>query len=410
LAAFAAIGLTIVGARFVLNPVYRLIATIGVREAMVASVLLTVVLIEILMRGVGLSPALGAFIAGVVLADSEYRHEISADLAPFEGLLLGLFFVAVGMSLNLLLVMEQPLVLLGAAAGLIAMKALVLWPLGRWQGLKPRSAGRFSLALSQGGEFAFVLMSVALAGAVIAPGFADRLLIIVTLSMIATPILLFLEDVLLGEEKPTEPVYDDMPKEEGHVIIAGFGRFGQIVARVLAARRIPFTALDTSARQVDFVRRFGNKIYYGDPSRLDILEAAQVGSARGFVLAIDDVEASLRTAALVNRHYPHLPVYARARDRQHVHRLMDLGVKVIERETFLSALELSEHVLRGLGLDEPTVRRTTQAFAEMDRRRLFEDYQHATDAEKLRANAMKQAEELEELFRQDAEQKQASAG
>jgi glutathione-regulated potassium-efflux system protein KefB len=201
-----------------------------------------------------------------------------------------------------------------------------------------------------------------------------------------------------------------MPKEEGHVIIAGFGRFGQIVARVLAARRIPFTALDTSARQVDFVRRFGNKIYYGDPSRLDILEAAQVGSARGFVLAIDDVEASLRTAALVTRHYPHLPVYARARDRQHVHRLMDLGVKVIERETFLSALELSEHVLRGLGLDEPTVRRTTQAFAEMDRRRLFEDYQHATDAEKLRANAMKQAEELEELFRQDAEQKQASAG
>jgi glutathione-regulated potassium-efflux system protein KefB len=410
LAAFAAIGLTIVGARFVLNPVYRLIATIGVREAMVASVLLTVVLIEILMRGVGLSPALGAFIAGVVLADSEYRHEISADLAPFEGLLLGLFFVAVGMSLNLLLVMEQPLVLVGAAAGLIAMKALVLWPLGRWQGLKPRSAGRFSLALSQGGEFAFVLVSVALAGAVIAPGFADRLLIIVTLSMIATPILLFLEDVLLGEEKPTEPVYDDMPKEEGHVIIAGFGRFGQIVARVLAARRIPFTALDTSARQVDFVRRFGNKIYYGDPSRLDILEAAQVGSARGFVLAIDDVEASLRTAALVTRHYPHLPVYARARDRQHVHRLMDLGVKVIERETFLSALELSEHVLRGLGLDEPTVRRTTQAFAEMDRRRLFEDYQHATDAEKLRANAMKQAEELEELFRQDAEQKQASAG
>ena len=407
LAAFAAIGLTIVGARFVLNPVYRLIATIGVREAMVASVLLTVVLIEILMRAVGLSAALGAFIAGVVLADSEYRHEISADIAPFEGLLLGLFFVAVGMSLNVLLIAEQPLVLIGAAAGLIAIKGCVLWPLGRWQGLKARPAGRFALALSQGGEFAFVLVAVGLAGGVIASQFADRLTIIVTLSMIATPLLLFAEELVLGREKPQEPVYDDMPEEQGHVIIAGFGRFGQIVARVLAARRIPFTALDASASQVDFVRRFGSKIYFGDPSRLDILKAAQVGSARGFVLAMDDVEASLRTAALVTRHYPQLPIYARARDRQHVHRLMDLGVKVIERETFLSALELSGEVLRGLGLDEPTVRRTTQAFAEMDRRRLFEDYKHSTDVEKLRANAMKQAEELEELFRKDAEEKQA---
>lgn len=408
LAAFAAIGITIVGARFVLNPLYRFIATIGVREAMVASVLLTIVLIEILMRAVGLSPALGAFIAGVVLADSEYRHEISADIAPFEGLLLGLFFVAVGMSLSVPVLVDEPLVLIAAAVGLIVLKAAVLWPLARWHGLSARSAGRFALALSQGGEFAFVLVAVALGGAVIGPDFAARLTIIVTLSMMATPLLLVAEELPSRRERP-EPVYDDMPEEEGRVIIAGFGRFGQIVARVLAARRIPFTALDSSASQVEFIRRYGSEIYFGDPSRLDVLEAAQVGSARGFVLAMDNTEASLRTAALVARHYPHVPIYARARDRQHFHKLLELGVKVIERETFLSALELSGEVLRGLGLDEPTVRRTTQAFAEMDRRRLLDDYKHASDEEKLRANAMKQAEQLEELFRRDAEQKQTPA-
>lgn len=406
LAAISAIGLTIVGARFVLNPLYRLIATIGVREAMVASVLLTVVLIELLMRAVGLSPALGAFIAGVVLADSEYRHEISADIAPFEGLLLGLFFVAVGMSLNVGLVAEHPISLVGAAVGVITVKAAVLWLLGNWQGLTGRPVRRFSLALSQGGEFAFVLVAVALFGGVIAPEIADRLSIIVTLSMIATPILLFGEELVTGRAGPQEPVYDEIPKEVGHVIIAGFGRVGQIVARVLAARRIPFTALEVSADQVDFVRRFGSKIYYGDASRLDILEAAHTGSASTFVLAIDDVETSLRTAELVRRHYPQVPICARARNRQHVHRLMDLGVQVIERETFLSSLKLSSDVLRGLGLDEETVRRTTQAFAEMDQRRLFEDYRHSSDLDKLRANAMRQAEELQELFLKDAEYRQ----
>jgi glutathione-regulated potassium-efflux system protein KefB len=364
--------------------------------------------VEIAMRAAGLSPALGAFIAGMVLADSEYRHEIEADIAPFEGLLLGLFFIAVGMSLNMGLVAGEPLMMIGAAAGLIGVKALILWGLGRWYGLKQRPAGRFALALSQGGEFAFVLAAAALAEGVIPRSVADPLIVIVTLSMVATPLLLLAEQMLSARVRAPEPVYDDMPKEEAHVIIAGFGRFGQIVARILAARRIPFTALDISASQVDFVRRFGNKIYFGDASRLDILEAAQAEKARAFVLAIDDVEASLRTAEIVKRHFPLLPVYARARNRQHVHRLMDLGVTVIERETFLASVELTRQVLRGLGLDEPTVRRTVQAFTEMDERRLFEDYRHFTDTEKLLANAMKQAEELEELFRRDAEEKQVA--
>ena len=179
------------------------------------------------------------------------------------------------------------------------------------------------------------------------------------------------------------------------------GRFGQIVARILRARRIPFTALDISAEQVDFIRRFGSEIYYGDASRLEILEAARTDRARAFVLAIDDMDASLRTAELVRRHYPDIPVYARARNRTHVHKLMDLGVTVIERETFRAALEIARQTLRGMGLSEAEVRRTIATFSEMDTRRLVADYQIASDPDKMRVNAMRQAEELEHLFNQD---------
>jgi glutathione-regulated potassium-efflux system protein KefB len=185
-------------------------------------------------------------------------------------------------------------------------------------------------------------------------------------------------------------------------VIAGLGRFGQIVARILRAKRMAFTALDASPEQVDFVRRFGSKIYYGDASRFEILEAAQTGKARAFVLAIDDVDASLRTAQLVRRHYPHVPIYARARNRTHAHKLMDLGVQEFERETFLSSLDLSRRLLRGLGLSEAEARRTVNTFGTMDTRRLVDDYRYFTDTEKMRVNAMRQAEELEQLFEADA--------
>ena len=205
------------------------------------------------------------------------------------------------------------------------------------------------------------------------------------------------------ERRPAAvPLYDKaLPQGEGHVVIAGLGRFGQIVARILRARRIPFTALDISAEQVDFIRRFGSEIYYGDASRLEILEAARTDRARAFVLAIDDMDASLRTAELVRRHYPDIPVYARARNRTHVHKLMDLGVTVIERETFRAALEIARQTLRGMGLSEAEVRRTIATFSEMDTRRLVADYQIASDPDKMRVNAMRQAEELEHLFNQD---------
>ena len=399
LLAIAAIVLT---GRFLLARLYRFVAATGLQEAMTATALLTVIVIVILMNAAGLSAALGAFIAGLVLADSEYRHEIEANIAPFEGLLLGFFFVAVGMSLDLTLLARYPFAIALAVLGLVIVKVAVLWPLGRTMRLNLAGSRRLALALSQGGEFAFVLTAAAVAERAVSLTTANLIDVVVTLSMATTPFLLMLDDWLKALRPPAAPLYDKaMPQGDGHVVIAGLGRFGQIVARILRARHIPFTALDVSAEQVDFIRRFGSEIYYGDASRLDILEAAQTGRARGFVLAIDDVEASLRTAELVRRHYPDLPVYARARNRTHVHKLMDLGVTVIERETFRAALEIARQTLRGMGLSEAEVRRTISTFSEMDTRRLVEDYQVASDPDKMRANAMRQAEELEHLFNQD---------
>ncbi|MFO1090279.1 MAG: monovalent cation:proton antiporter-2 (CPA2) family protein [Hyphomicrobiales bacterium] len=399
--ALAAIALIIVASRFLLTRLYRLVAATGLQESMTASALLTIVVIVIVMHFVGLSAALGAFIAGVVLADSEYRHEIEANIQPFEGLLLGLFFVAVGMSIDTGVLFGEPGLVAMCVAALVAIKTLVLWPLGRRMRLDNANARRLGLALSQGGEFAFVLAAAALAERVITAETANLLNVVVAVSMAVTPLLLIIDDRLRGKAKVEAPKFDDMPKEEGHVVIAGLGRFGQIVARILRARKIPFTALDVSPEQVDFVRRFGSQIYYGDASRYEILEAAQTGKARAFVLAIDDPDASVRTAELVRRHYPNVPIYARARNRTHAHRLMDLGVTEFERETFLSSLDLTRRILRGLGFSEAESRRTVNTFAVMDVNRLVDDYKHFTDVEKMRANARRQAEELEQLFEED---------
>jgi glutathione-regulated potassium-efflux system protein KefB len=403
------LGVIVVG-RFLLARLYRIVAATGVREAMTASALLTVVGVALVMEAAGLSAALGAFIAGALLADSEYRHQIEADIAPFEGLLLGLFFIAVGMSIDLTVLFGSPLTLLAIVVVLIAVKTAVLYVAGRWWGLKSDSARRLGLVISQGGEFAFVLFAAGALAGVIGQQLANLLTLAVTLSMAATPVLVLVDDMIRRRGAPETPDYEMPPGGDGHVIVAGFGRFGQIVARVLRARQIPFTALDTSIAQVDFVKSFGSKIYYGDAGRLDILRAAEARKARAFVLAIDDVEPSLRVAETVRKNFPDLPIYARARDRVHVHRLMDLGVSIIERETFLSALELTRRLLRGFGLSEAEVKRLTETFKRQDEKRLYEDYQYYTDPEKIRANALSQAVELEELFMRDVEEFPAADG
>lgn len=402
-AAFAigAILTVVVVGRYLLSRLYKLVAMTGVREALTASALLTVVGVALLMEAVGLSAALGAFLAGALLADSPYRHQIEADIAPFEGLLLGLFFTAIGMALNLNLLADQTLVILAGVAGLVAVKAGVIFVLGRMRGLDTPAARRLAMAVSQGGEFAFVLFSTALGANVIERDLAELLSVIVTLSMLSTPLLLAADSLIARRTEQSSDAHDDMPEEMGHVVIAGFGRFGQITARVLSARGIPFTALDNSPEQVDLVARFGSRAYFGDASRLHILEAAQTRKARAFVLAIDDVEASVRTAEIVRRHFPDVPVFARARNRQHAHRLMDLGIKHIRRETFLSALDLTREVLGGLGFSNAEITSMTEAFRQHDEQRLFEDYADYTDQQKLQVKARKYHEELVDLFRQD---------
>ena len=398
----------VVVGRYVLNAAYRLVARTRVKEAMTASALLTVVGVTLVMQQAGLPESLGAFLAGVLLADSDYRHEIMADIAPFEGLLLGLFFTAIGMSLNFGLIAQTPNLVLAIVAGLLAIKGLILFILGRRLGLESRPARRLALALSQGGEFAFVLFASGARTGVLETPVADLLSVAVTLSMAATPLLLLIDELLTP--KPVKALaFDELPDKAGHVVVAGFGRVGQIVARILSAKRIPVTALDANPEQVDFVRKFGAQIYYGDASRPEILEAAQTGKARAFVLAIDDEEASVRVAGLVRRNYPNVPIYARARHRRHVHRLMDEGIKVIRRETFLASVDLTREVLRGLGLPEREVRHTVDTFQTMDRRRLYEDYKDYTDLEKLQARARSYGQELEEQFAKDAAEQAKAA-
>ncbi|HWJ18933.1 MAG TPA: cation:proton antiporter [Geobacterales bacterium] len=401
--ALAVIGLIIVVGHYVLDRLYHVLASTQVREAMIAASLLTVAGVSLLMTEIGLSASLGAFLAGVLLADSSFRHKLQADIEPFEMLLLALFFTSIGMSLNFNALISQPGLIAAAVAMLVSAKILVLYLLGRWQRLSVPSARRFAIVTSQGGEFAFVVFASAEQGGVLTPGSASALGIIVTLSMVTTPLLLALDDLIRKRIRKAEPVYDKLPSQDGHVVISGFGRVGQVVARILTAKGIPFTALDADPDQVQLVSQFGNKSYFGDASQLSILEAAETGKATAFVLAIDDVEKALKTAELVKTYFPHVPIYARARNRRHVHQLMDLGVKHIERETFVSSLELTRDVLRGLGLPEGEIRFTVDTFKEHDEALLYENYAHYTDTQKVATLAMKRSDELAQVLAEDWE-------
>jgi glutathione-regulated potassium-efflux system protein KefB len=399
----AAIGFIVIAGHYVLDRLYHVLASTQVREAMTAAALLTVAGVSLLMTEIGLSASLGAFLAGVLLADSSFRHQLEADIEPFEMLLLALFFTSIGMALNFGELVKQPGPIAAAVCGLVAVKYAVLYAIGRWQRLDGSAARRFAIVTSQGGEFAFVVFASAQQGDVLMPGSASALGIIVTLSMATTPVLLGLDDFIRKRIRKAEPVYDDLPDNNGHVVIAGFGRVGQIVARILTAKGIPFTALDADPDQVQLVSQFGNKSYFGDASRLSILEAAEMSKARAFVLAIDNVEKSLKTAEIVKTYFPHVPVYARARNRRHVHQLMDLGIENIEREAFLSSLELTRDVLRGLGLPEGEIRFTVDTFKEHDEALLYENYAHYTDIEKMAALALQRSEELAQILAQDWE-------
>lgn len=408
----AIVGLILVG-RKVLHPVFGWIATLGNRETFTAAALLVVVGATLLMEAVGLSASLGAFLAGVVLADSQYRHELEADLEPFKGLLLGLFFMAVGMEANLGLLLKQPLLLLAITGGLLAVKFVVLLAIGRIAGQRASATRKLALSLAQGGEFAFVIFQLARQQALMPGALADLLTVAVTLSMLAWPLLFLLEDRFITpllDRQPAAP-YDPIAETDNPVVIAGYGRVGQIVARVLMVKRIPFTVLEVDPQQVDYVRRFGNEVYFGDASRLDLLNAAGVQRAKVFVLAIDDVETSLKTAELVHRHFPGVEIHARARNRMHAYRLMDLGVTKVMRETWLSSVAMSEGVLVDLGFAPEHAKRTAKRFAEHDEQSLRKQHAIYDDETSLVQSVQQAREELRNLFEQDAAvtDKEASA-
>ncbi|HEX8824590.1 MAG TPA: monovalent cation:proton antiporter-2 (CPA2) family protein [Archangium sp.] len=390
--------------RFLVRPLFRLIASTQLQEIFTATALLVVVGVALLMSFVGISMALGAFLAGVLLADSEYRHELEADLDPFKGLLLGLFFIAVGMSMNLALVTHQPLRIAACVVGLMAIKGGVLYWLGRPIGLMLQGRRIMALALAQGGEFAFVLFGVAATAGVMERELTELLVVVVSLSMAVTPLLLTLHDTLVQRmlRRTVAVEYDRVEEaDQQPVLIAGFGRYGQVIGRVLNMLDIGFTALEVSPEQVDFVRRYGNKIHYGDASRLELLRAAGASQAKLFVLAIDDPDASVRTAELVRRNFPQLPVYARARNRAHAYRLLDQGVKVLNRETLLSSLEMAAHVLRGLGFEEERARDIVERFRVHDEELLLKQHAVYQDEEQFMRSVLQSREELRSLFEQD---------
>jgi len=396
------VGAMILGGRYVLYHVFRWITQTRVQEVFTAMALLTVVGTAVLMETAGLSMALGAFLAGVLLAESEYRHALEADIDPFKGILLGLFFISVGMSLNLQEIHGQWGFVIALVLALLAVKFSVLAVLGRIGGLSWDHTLKLAGVLPQGGEFAFVLLGVTVSAGLIARETSDLLVVVVILSMAATPLVYLLVNQLLHPPQ-IETDFDEIQSSDSPVIIAGFGRVGQIVARILRAKKIPFTALDVSSEHVDFVRRFGNKIYYGDASRLDMLRAANAENAKLFVLAIDDVETSIRTARLVREHFPHLKILARARNRKHAYRLMDIGGVTVWREVFYSSLRITEGVLKALGLPDSEVRQAVSTFEQHDTQRLRRDHDSHTDEEKMMYLARESAKELEELFDRDAE-------
>ncbi len=393
----------VAGGRYLLRPALRIAAGSKTPEIFTATALLVVIGAALLMQVAGMSMVLGAFLAGMLLADSEYRHQLEADIAPFKGLLLGLFFIAVGMSVNIGLLLGAPVRIAMIVVALMAAKAIVLVPLGRAFGMcDRRAAARLAAVMSQGGEFAFVLFGITAREGILPVSLTDELILAVAVSMLLTPFAYLLTERLGARlERRAEPEYDPMANEQNGVIIAGFGRVGQIVARLLKVFDIPFTALEIDASQVDVVRRYGNRVHYGDASRVDILRAAGAEHARIFVLAIDDVEASVRTAETVKRYFPELRIIARARNRRHAHALMDLGIEHIFRETLLSSLAMSKRVLTNLGFAVKEVESVAERFRERDTRLLRDQHAIYRSEEQLIQSARDTAAEFTSLLKAD---------
>jgi glutathione-regulated potassium-efflux system ancillary protein KefC len=366
--AVGVIAATMIGGHFLAQPVFRHIARTRQREIFTAFALLLVLGIAWGFESAGLSMALGTFLAGVLLAESEYRHEIEAAVEPFKGLLLGLFFIAVGMSVDFGVLMSRPMLILGLVIGLFVLKGVVLWIIARAAKLPLSETPLFILLLAQGGEFAFVLLTLGIQREVLPLEAAQAITLAVAISMLLTPFLLVAHDRLLAPrfaaKAPARPA--DAP-EAGKVIVAGLGRVGQVVARLLNGAGYLPTILDDDPDHVEQSRRFGFRVFYGDATRLDLLEAAGAAHANFLIITLDDPVATTQLARTAVKHFPDLRIIARARDMRHMFELRDIGVEIIERETFQSALELGRAALAAVGADAERAKRAVQKFAEHDK-------------------------------------------
>lgn len=402
----------LLGGWLVVPRLFRAVGGAKTHEVFTATALLVVVGAAALAHWGGLSASLGAFAAGVLLSDTEWRHEIKADIEPFQGLLLGFFFISVGMSADLGLALDRPALVAGGVAALVATKIAVAFVLGLWKRGSVQSASRFGFSLAQGSEFAFVLFGVAAAHGALARGEAELATLVVAASMVAAPIVFSASERLLiprlGPHRP-EPAFDAIDGAGAPVIICGFGRMGQIVGRVLHMRGIAFTALDKDPTQIAVVRRFGGKVYYGDPERADVLRAAGAETAQVLVVAADDPDSALAVVDAARREFPHLAVLARARNRRHAHLLMDRGVGLIVRETFHSSLKLSALVMERLGITAEEAAQTIRIFAEHDERNLVASQAIHHDEARMIQSAREAAEELAALLEADRQREDAPA-
>jgi monovalent cation:proton antiporter-2 (CPA2) family protein len=390
------------GGRFLVRPVFRYLASARLHEIFTAAALVLVVGIALAMQKIGLSPALGTFLAGVVLAESEYRHELESDIEPFKGLLLGLFFISVGASIDLHLIQSQPLLIVSLVVTLLLVKFLLLICIGKLAGLERSQNFTFAFALAQGGEFAFVLTSFAVQNQVIDQNVGSLLVATVALSMVMSPFLFTLN------EKLVQPLFssllpdreaDKIDEKDNPVILAGFGRFGHIVGRILSLQRIKTTVLDLDAEQVELVRKLGAKVFYGDASRLELLQAAGAGKAKLIIIAIDDEEKSLIIVEMVKKYFPNLQILARAKGRDHAYRLLSLGVQNIFRETLGSSLDLSVAALRILGFRAYEAQRVAKSFRDYDEQTVRELAQFASNETQYIEKARERIRTIDEIFK-----------
>jgi glutathione-regulated potassium-efflux system ancillary protein KefC len=412
LAAAKAVGMVlaiVLGGRLLLRPALRWIARSETPEVFTAAALLLVVATAALMQAVGLSMALGAFLAGVLLAESEYRRELETDLEPFKGLLLGLFFIAVGMSIDFAVVLQQPARVAALVAGFLAVKALVLWAMGRAMPVPIAERPVFVVLLAQGGEFGFVVYQAAEQAGAMSAATSSLLVAVVALSMLLTPVLLIVADrITRRHAKAGGAKLDEISEpQSAPVIMAGFGRYGQIVGRLLFANGIQATVLEHDADQVESLRKFGWRVYYGDATRLDLLRVAGADTAKLLVVAVDDVEQSLALVDLARAHFPHLTLVARARNVQHWVELKKRGVEHIERETFDSALMSGRSALEAMGFERHQARTLAMRFRHLSIEQLHEMLPHYGDRARLISLAKAGRQQLEELF---AKEREAHAG